>query len=158
MNQLSFAEEHRYKDDDEGIPISILLTYDGKTIRVAAKVDTGATVCLFSHEDGIDLGVPIEQGIPLRLGGLTGSLEAFGHEVTMQTGDITFQSIVYFAKHPGLQRNLLGRRGWLRNLKLPSLITTICFISAPTIHKAGRTGCLGSGRTNSNHETTTSSD
>ncbi|MDX2041364.1 MAG: hypothetical protein SF097_08945 [Acidobacteriota bacterium] len=25
---------------------------------------------------------------------------------------------MYFAKYPGLQRNLLGRRGWLRNLKL----------------------------------------
>ena len=26
--------------------------------------------------------------------------------------------MVYFAKHPGLQRNLLGRRGWLRNFRL----------------------------------------
>ncbi|HEX9002896.1 MAG TPA: hypothetical protein VGB07_23510 [Blastocatellia bacterium] len=52
------------------------------------------------------------------MGGLTGSLDAFGHEVTLQTGDIAFQSLVYFAKHPGLQRNLLGRQGWLRNLRL----------------------------------------
>jgi len=64
------------------------------------------------------LGIPIEQGIPIRLGGLAGSLDAFGHEVTLQTGDIAFQSLVYFAKYPGLQRNLLGRRGWLRNLRL----------------------------------------
>lgn len=118
MNQFDFAEEFIYKDDDEGIPLPVRLTYAGTVIDVLAKVDTGATVCLFSYEDGIDLGIPIEQGIPLRLGGLTGSLEAFGHEVTLQTGDIAFQSLVYFAKFPGLQRNLLGRRGWLRNLKL----------------------------------------
>jgi hypothetical protein len=49
---------------------------------------------------------------------LSGSLEAYGHEVTLQTGDIAFQSVVYFAKYPGLQRNLLGRQGWLRNLRL----------------------------------------
>src|ERR1051326_7940737 len=107
MNQLDFAEEFFYKDDDEGIPLPVRLTYARAVIDVLAKVDTGAAVCLFSYEDGIDLGIPIEQGIPLRLGGLTGSLDAFGHEVTIQTGDITFQSLVYFAKYPGLPRNLL---------------------------------------------------
>lgn len=118
MTQLTFAQEHHYKDDEEGIPLSIKITYGAKTVRVNAKVDPGAAVCLFSHEDGLDLGIPIEQVIPTRLGSLTGSLEAFGHEVTLQTGDIVFQSIVYFAKHPGLQRNLLGRQGWMRNLRL----------------------------------------
>lgn len=52
------------------------------------------------------------------MGGLTGSLEAFGHQVTLQTGELIFQSTVYFAKYPGVQRNLLGRQGWLRNLRL----------------------------------------
>jgi len=118
MKQLTFDQEHRYPDDEEGISISVNLSYGGKTYRVDAKVDPGAAVCLFSHEVGLKLGIPIEQGVPQRLGGLTGSLDAFGHEVTLQTGDVAFQSLVYFAKYPGLQRNLLGRRGWLRNLKL----------------------------------------
>ncbi len=118
MTQLNFAEEHRYKDDDKGIPIQVRLTYAGTTIEVTAKVDPGAAVCLFTHEDGLDLGIPIEQGIPIRLGGLAGSLDAFGHEVTLQTGAISFQSFVYFAKYPNVPRNLLGRQGWLRNLKL----------------------------------------
>mgnify|MGYP002784260589 CR=1 FL=1 len=118
MIQLNFTEEQRYKDDDEGIPVQVRVSYAGITHEITAKVDTGSAICLFSHEVGIALGIPIEQGIPQRLGGLTGSLEAFGHEVTLQTGDIAFQSLVYFAKYPGLQRNLLGRKGWLRNLKL----------------------------------------
>jgi len=116
MIQLNFAQEWHYEDDDDGIPIEVSLTYAGTTIEVQAKVDPGAAVCLFTREDGMDLGIPIEQGIPKRLGGLTGSLDAFGHEVTLQTGDIAFQRLVYFAKYPGLQRNLLGRQGWLRNL------------------------------------------
>lgn len=118
MNQLTFEQKHHYKDDEEGISISVTLAYGDKTKRVDAKVDTGSAICLFSHEIGLRLGIPIEQGIPIRLGGLAGSLDTFGHEVTLQTGDIAFQSMVYFAKHPGLQRNLLGRRGWLRNLRL----------------------------------------
>lgn len=118
MKQLTFTQEHHYKDDDGGIPLSVTISYGAITTRVDAKVDPGASVCLFSHEEGLDLGIPIEQGVPLRLHGLAGSLDAYGHEVTLQTGDITFQSLVYFAKYPGLQRNLLGRQGWLRNLRL----------------------------------------
>lgn len=116
--ELSFDFEYQYEDDEEGIPLPVKLTYGGRTVGTVAKVDSGAAVCLFSHEEGVDLGVPIEQGIPTTLGGLTGSLDAFGHEVTLQTGDLIFQSVVYFAKYPGLPRNLLGRRGWLRNLRL----------------------------------------
>lgn len=118
MKQLHFDQEHTYQDDEEGISLSVTLWFGSETARVEAKVDCGSAVCLFSREVGLRLGIPIEQGIPIRLGGLTGSLEAFGHEVTLQTGGIAFQSLVYFAKYPGLQRNLLGRRGWLRNLRL----------------------------------------
>ena len=118
MKQLTFDQEHQYANDDDGIPLEVTLSYAGYEVDVWAKVDPGASVCLFSHEIGQKLGIPIEQGIPIRLGGLGGSLEAFGHEVILQTGDIAFQSLVYFAKYPGLQRNLLGRQGWLRNLRL----------------------------------------
>lgn len=118
MKRLNFHQEHRYKGDGDGIPLEVTLIYREVIVDVTAKVDPGAAVCLFSHETGLDLGIPIEQGEPIRLGTLAGSLEAFGHEVTLQTGDIAFQSFVYFAKYPGLQRNLLGRRGWLRNLRL----------------------------------------
>lgn len=118
MKQLTFAQEHRYANDAQGIQLEVKLFSAGQTIEVWAKVDPGAEVCLFSRETGEALGISIEQGIPISLASLTGSLEAFGHEVRLQTGDIAFQSMVYFAKYPGLQRNLLGRRGWLRNLRL----------------------------------------
>jgi hypothetical protein len=118
MTQLTFDEEHPYEEDEEGIPISVTLTYGNQTVRAGAKVDPGSAVCVFSNEVGVALGIPIEQGDPIKLSGLAGSLDAFGHEVTLQTGQLVFQSVVYFAKYPGLPRNLLGRRGWLRNLRL----------------------------------------
>ena len=116
--QLTFAEEFRYDDASIGISIPVTIHYGEKSLRFDAKVDTGAAVCLFMHEHAIALGLSLEQGLPIVLSGLGGSIKASGHEIILQTGDIAFQSIVYFAKHPGLSRNLLGRQGWLRNLKL----------------------------------------
>jgi hypothetical protein len=118
MTQLSFAETYAYADDLTGIVIPTVLSYGSKAINIQAKIDLGAEVCLFRHEEGLKLGVPIEQGIPCRLSTLTGTLEAYGHEVRLQTGALAFESVVYFAKYPGLPRNLLGRQGWLRNLRL----------------------------------------
>ena len=81
--QLSFTEEFDYDDDPFGITIPVMLSYGATDILVSAKVDTGAQVCLFSHEDGLKLGIPIEQGLFTKLDSLGGPLEAFGHEVTI---------------------------------------------------------------------------
>ena len=118
ITQLNFAEELRYPDDASGITIPVLLTYRGKSLRVAAKVDTGAQVCLFVQEVGLRLGLPVEQGTPIILSSISGSVDAFGHDVVLQTGALAFEGLVYFARYPGLPRNVLGRQGWLRNLRM----------------------------------------
>lgn len=118
MITLSFTETIRYKESSAGISIPVQLAYGQQVFWTDAKVDPGAEVCLFKHEEGRKLGLLVEQGVPITLGTLTGSVEAFGHEITLQTGGLIFQSLVYFAKYPNLPRNILGRRGWLRNLKL----------------------------------------
>jgi hypothetical protein len=118
MTQLTFTQEINYPDDLEGITLPATLSYGGKTLTANAKVDTGAGVCLFKREHAEELGIPVEQGIPTSLGGLGFTMEAFGHEVFLQTGEFAFQSVVYFAKYPNLSRNILGRQGWLRNLRM----------------------------------------
>lgn len=118
MTQFTFAQEHHYDDGADGITLPTELHYQGTQLVVTAKVDTGATHCLFRNEHGRALGINIEQGIPLTLSTLNGPLDAYGHEVVIQTLGLAFESTVYFAKYPGLQRNLLGRQGWLRNLRL----------------------------------------
>lgn len=117
MIQLTFTDEFIYPDSSDGITIPTLLRSGDRAITDTAKVDTGAEVCLFRREIGEELGLPLEQGLPVTLRSLAGPVEAFGHEVTIQTGNFSFQSFVYFAKYPGLPRNILGRRGWLRNLR-----------------------------------------
>ena len=96
----------------------VLLTHGETSLRVAAKIDTGAQVCLFAYEVGLRLGLVVEQGAAIVLSSIGGSVDAFGHDVIVQTGRLAFESRVYFAKYPGLPRNVLGREGWLRNLRM----------------------------------------
>jgi hypothetical protein len=116
--QLSFDVTFVYPDRANGITIPVVLSFGDRIVNTSAKVDPGAEFCVFSREIGEKLGLDIERGIPQPMGSLTGTLDTFGHEVTIQTFDLAFQSIIYFAKYPGLSRNLLGRIGWLRYLRL----------------------------------------
>jgi hypothetical protein len=129
--QLTFAEDLRYPDDPSGITIPVLLTHGEKSLRVAAKVDTGAQVCLFAHEVGLRLGLAVEQGTPIVLSSIGGSVDAFGHDVILQAGELAFESRVYFAKYAGLPRNVLGRQGWLRNLRMAVIdYDSVLYLSA----------------------------
>lgn len=116
--QLNFSDCLSYDEHPTGIKLYTTLQYQGNVERVKALVDTGAAVCLFSNEVGRRLGITIETGLPLTVESVGGPLECYGHEIVLQTGELVFQSTVYFAKYPGLPRNFLGRRGWLRQIKL----------------------------------------
>lgn len=116
--QIIFAKRYHYQTTSGGIDVPTTISNGERIATFMAKVDTGAQYCLFKREHGEQLGLDLEARIPIILDSLGGPLEAFGHEVTIQTFDMTFRSLVYFAKHPGLRRNILGRVGWLRNIKL----------------------------------------
>ena len=115
---LPFAVEHQYNDLKDGITIPVTLSNGNQEVAADAKVDTGSAVCLFSREAGLSLKLDIESGLYKPLGSLTGSLDAYGHEVAITALGISVHCFVYFARHPGLQRNLLGRQGWLRALRM----------------------------------------
>ena len=83
-----------------------------------AKIDTGGQVCLFMREIGETLGIDIETGHRHSFNTLAGSLTAYGHTVRLQTLGLEFDSLVYFPAVYGLPRNLLGREGWLRKVRL----------------------------------------
>ncbi|MGH9801538.1 MAG: hypothetical protein ACRD82_14330 [Blastocatellia bacterium] len=116
--ELSFSKSHVYSEVDGPIFLPVTLNVAGESTTVQAVVDSGGAVCLFGLEVAITLGLDVESGIPKRLNSLGGPIDSFGHEVTLETVGLSFQSVVYFAKYPGLARNILGRQGWLRNLKL----------------------------------------
>jgi len=56
--------------------------------------------------------------MPLRFSTAMGSFDAYGHTVTVETLGYSFNVTVYFAAHESFTRNVLGRRGWLDQLRL----------------------------------------
>ena len=117
-HSLSFDLHHGYADFRRGIEIPAALKLGEEVVLCQAKIDTGAEVCLFKREIGETLGLRIETGHPIELDSLGGILHAYGHSITLHTLGIEFDSVVYFAATYGLRRNLLGREGWLRKVRL----------------------------------------
>ena len=61
--QLHFSERHSYDSRAEGITIPAVLKTGGKKIELLAKIDTGASDCLFEREYGEALGLRVEEGV-----------------------------------------------------------------------------------------------
>jgi predicted aspartyl protease len=115
-HQLTFASVHDYGKD--AIILLVTFRFGNRTVRTDAHVDTGATFCVFKRELGMSLGLEVETGHPMRFSTVTGSFDAYGHTVTLETLGHSFDVTVYFAAHESFARNLLGRRGWLDQLRV----------------------------------------
>lgn len=115
---LLFDVAHSYFSRQDGIWIPTFLTVGSTTVECEAKVDTGAEFCFFQRELADQLGLQIETGHLLPMQTLNSKFNSYGHEIQLGTLGITFQVIVYFAEDYGMPRNLLGRNGWLQQVKL----------------------------------------
>jgi hypothetical protein len=115
-HQLTFASVHDYGTEAIIIPVELRLS--DKTVRTDAYVDTGAAFCVFKRELGTALDIDVESGTPLRLSTVTGNFEAYGHMLTLKTLEYSFDVTVYFATHDSFIRNVLGRHGWLNQVRL----------------------------------------
>jgi hypothetical protein len=116
--ELSFSRREKYDPLATGINLETKLYFGELFINCDAKVDTGADVCLFQRGIGEAIGIPIEKGVKKRLATLTGALTAYGHEVVLEMLGLQLQTVVYFAESDDVNRNILGRQGWLQLLKL----------------------------------------
>lgn len=116
--QLSFNEQINYSSLADGISLEAVLLYGGRRAECDAKVDTGAHHCLFTRELGELLGIDVARGTKVRLGTFTGSLSTYGHQVTLITAGVELHTFVCFAADYDLPRNILGRQGWLRLVRL----------------------------------------
>lgn len=114
---LSFGVEHDYSAAD-AIIVPVTLSFAGEAVRVNAFVDTGASFCVFKRELAASLGIDVEIGRQVRIGTVTGGFDAYGHAVTLSTLGYSCDVTVYFAAHEGFARNVLGRRGWLDQVRL----------------------------------------
>ncbi|MEK7834384.1 MAG: hypothetical protein AAB401_25070 [Acidobacteriota bacterium] len=116
--QLNFPIRRHFRTSETGIVIPCTLWSGNLVTDSHAKVDSGSEYCLFQREVAEELQIEVENGFPVGLNTLTGSLTCYAHTVLLGTFGIQFESVVLF--HPGrnTSRNILGRIGWLNNLHL----------------------------------------
>jgi predicted aspartyl protease len=118
MYQLEFTTAHSYGSDREGISVPVLLKSGQNSVRIAASIDTGATFCIFRNELAEALGLDLANSAPKRFRTATGSFEAFGYDVEISVLGVTTLSTVYFFADAAINKNVLGRVGWLDRVRL----------------------------------------
>ena len=119
MTALDFSIRHAYSPSSEGIEVPITLPSSARhEARLRAKVDTGASFCVFQRDYAEQLGLGPETGERLSISTAIGSFEAYGHWVTLTCLEWQWETMVYFAASPAFRRNVLGRSGWLQQLRV----------------------------------------
>lgn len=102
-----------------GIEVPVSLTAEGgRSVRLLAKVDTGASFCIFQRDYAEELGVNVESGEHQVVSTPTGRFDAYGHALTLACFGWEFETTVYFAAPPDYRRNVVGRSGWLQRFRL----------------------------------------
>jgi hypothetical protein len=115
---IEFDKKETYPSLDVGITIRAILRYGDLQTACSAKLDTGSQTCFFERGVADSLEIDVEGGYRERFSTLAGSVVGYAHEVELETLGLRFQSYVYFANDYVVNRNLLGRQGWLQLVKL----------------------------------------
>lgn len=115
---LSFSESYDYDTLKIGITVPTKLFFGEKSVRLEAKVDTGAENCIFERTHAERLGINVESGNLVVFNTAAGNFTAYGHELTLSVLGMETYAKVYFAKDENFKRNVLGRQGWLDRVKL----------------------------------------
>lgn len=117
METLSFDEIHFYDTLKTGITVSVILKFGGELVDFEAKIDTGASFCIFERKHAERLGLAVESGEETRISTATNYFFAYRHELRLVVMNIEPVANVYFAKEESFARNVLGRTGFLDRVK-----------------------------------------
>jgi len=115
---LTFEKEYVYAQTETGIVLPIDLKLEGRVVSILAKLDTGASYCIFQREHGEALDINVDAGEPKHFETAAGGFDTFGHEVTIDCLGFEVLSTVYFARELEFPRNVLGRFGWIQKFRL----------------------------------------
>ena len=115
---IEFAKSFLYDAGQNGITVPVEIKLSGKTAAFDAKIDTGSTNCIFARKYGEEIGIEIENGLPKPVRTAAGGFMTYEHEVTLSVLGYDFDVLVCFAADTDFQTNVLGRYGFLMQIKL----------------------------------------
>lgn len=110
-----------YKTDPLGnrypvIPISFI--FPRKKRRWFALIDSGATISIFRPEVAESLGITINNGKEMYLGGVGGRIKGYVHELPIEVAGKRFRCPVVFSREYTVSFNLLGRKEFFRHFRI----------------------------------------
>jgi predicted aspartyl protease len=118
METISFDKVLEYNTLKTGITVLVVLGDGENTVDFEAKVDTGATHCVFERKHAERLGIDVESGDLIHFETAAGEFDAYAHDVGLSVLEIENYTRVCFAKEETFTRNVLGRQGFLDRVKL----------------------------------------
>lgn len=115
---FNFRIKHGYDTTKVGITVPVELANGPKVVQVDAKLDTGASFCIFERTYAEMLGLNVESGTQALVSTASGTFQVFGHWLAMTALGFRFDAMVYFAADESVRRSVLGRRGFIDQLRL----------------------------------------
>lgn len=110
-----------YQKTPDGIyfpVIEIGVSSKTKHLRIDILIDSGATLSVFRSEIAEELGIIIEQGEEIFLGGVGGRIRGFRHLLKFDIANKELRVPVVFSDEYLVRFNLLGREGVFKNFKI----------------------------------------
>lgn len=110
-----------YRKNPEGVyfPLIPVRVAAGKQARnTAALIDSGATISIFRTEIASGLGITIESGKEIIMGGVGGRIKGHLHTVTVTAAGKTFSCPMVFSYDYLVSFNLLGRTGFFDQFRI----------------------------------------
>jgi len=95
--------------------IPVDLDYRQRMWSIKALVDSGATISIFKEEVAEELGLGIEKGEEIFLGGVGGRIKGFIHNLNLSIGGKRFKAPVVFSREFKVSINLIGRKKVFEN-------------------------------------------
>ena len=98
--------------------IPIVFYHQGKKIDASALVDSGTTISIFRSDIADLLGLTIEKGEEIYLGGVGGRIKGYIHRLKIEVAGKNFSCPIVFSHEYLASFNLLGRQEFFKRFKI----------------------------------------
>lgn len=98
--------------------IDVTLAYQKNLVRTTALIDSGATISVFKVEVAEELGIKIEKGKEMYLGGVGGRIKGYIHTLKVEIAGKKFSCPMVFSREYLVSFNLLGRESFFPKFRI----------------------------------------
>ena len=98
--------------------IPLYVSASSKQLKLRALIDSGATISVFKDEVAEQLGIEIESGKEIYLGGVGGRIKGYIHELSLEISGKKLFCPVVFSREYLVSFNLLSREAFFKQFRI----------------------------------------